>query len=183
MKLLPKSTNKVAIKIGINSEERQPYICLLDTGAGTDLINKASLKREWLSDIKRQQLRGLRTVTKEDVLFGGTIPFFVKIGKIKVRVWFEIVEAFAVDILLGTYFIDGYFRGIFLSERKVLPRHSALLQLLSRSNSATVQLLLHEQDSSEFLVKTIRVAQRTVVAPRIQVCLPVTTSASKIFQF
>lgn len=115
------SIYKVSIESGINSIQLQRHTCLLDIGAGLDLINNASLKKEWQTDIKRQQFPGLRTATKEPIILDGTILLIVKIGELKVRIRSENVENVVVNTLLGASFIDRYIRGIFLSKIKVLP--------------------------------------------------------------
>lgn len=133
-------------------------------------------------NIKKRQLPRLRTATKAPILLDGTILLFVKIGELRVRVWFGIVKNLAVDILLGTSFIDRYIQGIFLSERKILPWHSQPVPILSRNNNTAVRLHLYEQHRTEMPVTAIRVAQQTMVPPRSKICIPANSSVTGMFQ-
>lgn len=65
----------------------------------------------------KQQLTRLHTVTTETIVHDGSNLLFVKIGELRIRVWFGVVENLAIYILLGTLFIDKYIREIFSSER------------------------------------------------------------------
>lgn len=47
--------------------------------------------------------------------------------------WLGVVERFAVDPLLNTSFIDRYVQGIFLTERKLVQRHSRTVDILTQS--------------------------------------------------
>lgn len=116
----------------------------------------------------KQEVPHLCTATKEPILLDGTILLFVNIGELRMRVWFGIVEILAVDILLGTSFIERYIRGLFPSDTEVLPWHSPLVQILSRNNFVAFQYSLSEQDWAGVPVKTDRVPRETMVAPRNQ---------------
>lgn len=48
-----------------------------------------------------------------------------------VQVWFDVVPDLAVPMLFGTWFSDGFSRGIFSSERKFVPWHSHPAAILS----------------------------------------------------
>lgn len=59
------------------------------------------------------------------------MPWFVCIGDLLVRPWFAIVENVAVDVLLGTSFIDLWIRGVFSTKRKVNSWHSTSVGIIS----------------------------------------------------
>lgn len=82
MTLLPKSTYKFDIKIGLNSQQPSSHTCPLDKIAGHILINEATLTGEWLSNIKKEQLPSLCIKTWGPIWLDGTIPLFVKIREI-----------------------------------------------------------------------------------------------------
>lgn len=148
---LPKSTYKIAIELGVNAQQLKPHTCLLDTGAGLIVVSKAFLKSEWLPCIMKQQFPRLRTATKKPISLDGIILLFIRIGDFSVREWFGIVGNLALDILLGTSFIYRHIRGVFSSERKVVPWNSSLASILLRNSSAVVQHHICEQDREKYI--------------------------------
>lgn len=44
----------------------------------------------------------------------------LQIANLRLRVWFEVVDTSAVDLLLSKSFIDKYIRGISPTERKLV---------------------------------------------------------------
>lgn len=65
----------------------------------------------------------LRTTKNPAVQTDNIIPMFVRIGDLPVRAWFGVIENLAVDVLLGTSFIECCIQGIFTSECKVVLCH------------------------------------------------------------
>lgn len=80
-----------------------------------------------MKPIKSPQLRtaNCKVVSGEFIL-----PLFVRMGDLCVYAWFGVIRNLAVDVVLGTSFIDSCIRGIFPSERKVVPRHSQPLEIM-----------------------------------------------------
>lgn len=94
--LLPQSTYRATIEIDSPTQQLQPQTCLVDTGSGHSLIRKGSLKKEWVTNIKKQQLRQLHTETKEPISLDGTVLLFDKFGEFRVRVWFGIDKNYSL---------------------------------------------------------------------------------------
>lgn len=136
--LLPKSTYIFTFELGVNTQQFGPQTCLLNTGAGLNLISKASQKRQIFTNIKKQKFSRLRTATKEPISLRGKILLFISMNELSVRVLFGIVENLAIEVLLRTSFIDRYIRGNFPSERKVVPWNYSPVPILSRNNSSAV---------------------------------------------
>lgn len=65
----------------------------------------------------------------------GIAPLFVCIGHLCVHRGFGIVEYLAKDELLGTLFINQCLRSIYATERKIFPRHSRPLAIISTEKS------------------------------------------------
>lgn len=63
---------------------------------------------------------------------------FLKICDLPVRVWFGVVDNLAVDVLLGTSFIDLCIQGLFPGEQKVVPLHFHLVSMLSYFPTASL---------------------------------------------
>lgn len=106
--LLSQSTFKIVVKGDKKVQHLHRHTCLPDMGAGLNLINKAFLKREWLPNIKKQQLPSQRTATEEPISLDGTILLSIQLSNLSSRVWFGVVPNLAVEILPRTLFIDRY---------------------------------------------------------------------------
>lgn len=63
----------------------------------------------------------LPAATKEAVHIDSTIPIFLRNGSLRVRAWHGVVKNLAVDVLVGTSFIDRGIQSIFPNERKLAP--------------------------------------------------------------
>lgn len=75
---------KITVELGINCQELQSHTCLLDAGTGLNLFSKAFLKKEWLTNIKKQQLSPLRTATEKPDFLGRTIFLFLQIDELSI---------------------------------------------------------------------------------------------------
>lgn len=74
-----------------------------------------------MESIKPIKSPSLRTASREVVNVEGNVTLFVRIGDLLVRACFEIFENIPVDVLIGRSFIDQCIRGLFPTERKVVP--------------------------------------------------------------
>lgn len=91
--------------------------CLLDTGAGFDLVDSTDLPSKWTNHINRGKMAHIRTATQDPLRVEKKVIHYLCIGYLCVRVWFVIVHNFAVDILLGTTFINRFKLGVFPAKR------------------------------------------------------------------
>lgn len=149
-----KPTYRVRISVGVTSQSMMTVASLFDTGAGPNLVNKSFIPRNWHRYVEPIEQPQLRTATREHVNVEGVIPMFVRIGDLRVRAWFGVVENLAVDILVGTSFIDRCIRGIFPTERKIVPWHSRPVSILTSSSNISskfprVEFLDHDGTQSE----------------------------------
>lgn len=106
--------------------------CLLDTGAGINIIRSSLVPTSWFKRIKRDKLPTLQTATKQPLSMDGFILLNLRLGDLNTRIWFGVAPHLALDIFLGTAFIDRFIRSIFPSERKVVPWHSKLVAIMTR---------------------------------------------------
>lgn len=63
--------------------------------------------------VTRQDFLKLRSANIQPVRSEGVIQLYLQTGDLDIRVWFRVVEDLAVDILLGTSFIDRNIQGMF----------------------------------------------------------------------
>lgn len=125
-----KPTYQACLAVYITSRAMFVVTSLLDTGAGPNLVNNAFLPREWQRKVVSTPSPSLRTATRETVKVEGIVRTFVQIGDLRVRAWSGVVENLAVDILLGTSFIDRFIISILAGERKVVPYHSCSVSII-----------------------------------------------------
>lgn len=104
-----KPTYKVRIYVGYCPNKLQPNGCILNTGAGRNIINNNFIQVVWKHKFRGHPTARLRITIKKLATLLETILFFVRIGELHEQVWFRIVENLSVDKLLGTFLID---RGI-----------------------------------------------------------------------
>lgn len=108
-----------------------PTECHLGTGKRLKLINENLIHPERWSSVKITNLPHLCTATKKPIPLDGIVLLPLCTGDLQTRVWFGIVLNMSVSLLLGTSFIDHFMRGNFPAERKVVPRYSQPVDILS----------------------------------------------------
>lgn len=179
-----KPTYKLCFSIGIHTHELAPNKCLLDTATGLNLINANLIHLEWINRVKHTDLPRFRTATKEPIHLQGTILLHHQIGNLNTRVWFSIFPNLAVDLLLGTSFVDRFIRGIFPGERKVEPWHSQPVAIRAshhKENSETNAPITADNspkpaDTSD--AHPVRLARQMMIPPNTAKTIMVTTTAS-----
>lgn len=129
MRYLAKPTYKVRIKIALTKTVLHPKTDLVDTAAGTNLMNEDYLNPAWKCSIERLESSKLRTATNVVIKAQGVTPFLLHIGDVQARVCFRFVQNLALNMLLGTMYIDKGIRGIFCMERKIVLEHSVPVAL------------------------------------------------------
>lgn len=107
--------------------------CLLNTGAGLNLVNRTLIPKTWAHRIQRESLPKLQTATEQPLHVKEKILLHVRFEYLCVEAWFGIVFNLAVDIFISTSFIDKLIRGIFPSKRKVVSWHSDSVAILSNN--------------------------------------------------
>lgn len=104
--LLGKPTYKVRVQLGINSKQLRRHICLLDIGSGLKIARITFRQKKWSIRIRYQAVPKLGFAIKEPIQLLGRILLSERISDLHVKVRFGIVKHLAVDVLLGTRFID-----------------------------------------------------------------------------
>lgn len=96
-------------------------VSLFDTGASPISVKKDFLPLTWRKSTKTNKSTLLGTANCKVVSFEGIVSLFVCMGGLRMSAWFGVVKNLAVDVLLGTSFIDRRIWGIFLIEQKFVP--------------------------------------------------------------
>lgn len=159
---------------------------LLDTGTGLSLGNSSLLLVDWRSYVKPVWALPLKTAPEQAVLVQGVISLHVFIENLHARTWLGIVENFAVDLLLGTSFIDRCIHGTLSTEGKIGRIHSRAVEIL-KSFSKVESLLEKDVQDDTFLyglgnlrVFPCRPARPKMVQPYTQAWITVPSPAAEL---
>lgn len=110
---------KLSISFGTITTVMHTANCLLNTGAGVNLIHFSMVSRERTHHTKRDCPQTLCTAKKKT--FAIEIDPSTFLGYLYTRMWFGVGPHLLVDIFLATSFIDHFIREILLSGRKLAP--------------------------------------------------------------
>lgn len=109
----------------------KPVTSVLYTGAGPNLADSRIILSHWKEKNKARCGPSRSTTGIQSIAVIGVILLHVRIKYLKVRAWIGIVDNLSVSLLLGTYFIDHFLKGIFPSDRKIVPYHSKPVPILT----------------------------------------------------
>lgn len=172
---------KLHISIGIHSHTLPPTECLLDTGAGLDLMNASLVHKVSTSFIKNTKLLRLLSAIIELIQFHKTILIHLRIENLVTRYWLEIVPNLAVSLLLETLFNDRFIRRLFPSKRKFVPWHSkpvAIFAAFHRQDRSASAPLVSEKPLESFTnteTHQERLAQNVRILPSTAKAIAVPT--------
>lgn len=120
------------VRIGIAFKKKVLHLtkCLVDTGTEPNSGDEDYLKPQLKWRIRRFESPELGTATKKLIKIEGVITLVVHMEDLQVQAWFRIVKNLPVKALIGTTYINKCIQLIFLIERKIIPEHSALVEIL-----------------------------------------------------
>lgn len=130
-----KATYRIKKLTGATSNALFAMESLFDTGADRNLINKDSLPAGSKESVVSIQLLQLWMATQEIVSIQGVVPRLVCIWEWHVRFWIRAVEIFAVEVWLGTSFIDWRICRIFQTELKAVRCPAKPVAIISSKKS------------------------------------------------
>lgn len=131
--LFRKLNYKVRVGWGIQVHDQAQVTAVLDTGDGTNLVNKDALLRRWIRNVRRQKVLRLTSASRQPMQLVGVIPLFVHLGDLCFHIWFVFIDGPAVPAILGTSFTDLFVMAILPQEQRILPYHSRPISILSAS--------------------------------------------------
>lgn len=125
----------------------------------------------------------LCTATKASIKAYGIIPVIVEMGTIKVCKWFGIINNLAVDILLTASYIDQCIEGIFHTDTKVVPIHSALIPFFARDIClyTILSILSHKASSlTAYEFERVQVPKRLIIQAKTEYSVIVVPSRDEL---
>lgn len=176
---------KVSATVGLSPEMMITTPVLIDTGATMNLVAAKFLPPEWREKVRPYNGRDVESANKTSLTISGLIPLCVRVGDLKVKVWFAVAQDLCTRVLLGTPFIDRFIKGIFPPERKLVPRDSPPVHILAIDEPNMVMAVEDDKrpcppdapqpeltTASDDLARTqtqcekrVRVAKSTTIAP------------------
>lgn len=99
--------------MGLHAQSMSKFQCLIETGAGRNLINKSFINPTWAPCVKRRDSLNLRSANKKPISLEEVIQVNLQIDNLRKIVWIGVVDDFVVDLLMGTSFFDRYVQDIF----------------------------------------------------------------------
>lgn len=122
--------------VGIQRAVMYQILSSMCTGVAPNLINAAFIKSLWTSLIKCQYKPKLQTANKQSFLVMRTVLLHVGVSELCIQAWFAIVDSLAVDLLLGTSFLDHYILESFSEKHTLESRHSPPVAIIELHNAS-----------------------------------------------
>lgn len=163
---------------------------LLDIRASAKLMKSSSIHRNLKSRIKREDTPKLRTTTRLHMKLGRLIPLHLRICDFCTRVWFGFAPHFAMNIIIGTAFVDLFIHEIFAAERKVMPWYSLPVANITgnpqKKKRPITQEFYYANPNGEHNKEKkdpscVYIARRVAIEPNTQHQERVTTKLSRLF--
>lgn len=108
---------------------------------------------QWMSRIRRQRFFKMKSANQQPIRSEWIIRLHLRTCDLCIRVYFGVVNSPVVDEQLGTLFLNQYKRGIFSTERKLVPWNSRLVSRLHpsghRGNAKTSVCELAEESATD----------------------------------
>lgn len=114
--LLKKKNYKVHMFVKIASNMSRPMASVYDSGAGPNVFCKSFLPVEWCDCICPINKMSLKPASNSPVNVKGKTMLYVQLGDIHIGVHFSIMENLAVPLLIGTWIIKKFVKGVLPKE-------------------------------------------------------------------
>ena len=139
-----KANYKVRMVTGLSQKDCSPCDGVVDTGAGPNLVDQRTLPPHWLKHVQpfnSDIAKNLVGAEESPLNIRGVFPLYVRMGKLRCRVWCGVVPKLAVPVLLGTSFIDKFIKTIDVENRRIMPRGSHAVPILGIGTSDVAALV------------------------------------------
>ena len=92
--------------------------------------------------------RGVKTVRQLKLNVQGVIRLNVILGDFRFNVWFGVSRTMAKRFILGTPFYYRFIRGCFPNEKKIVPKDSCPVPILTEDPEASLANALYDYERS-----------------------------------
>ena len=122
----------MAGSVGATRSILVPYHVVLDTGAGMNVIRRDALPDGWeISLVTNAEPPALGDANGRPLKIGGVVRLFVRLGNTFFQTTFVVVERLAVEVILGTSFMNRNIKSIECMRRRVRLRDDGVIPILS----------------------------------------------------
>lgn len=156
---------------------------LFGTGVVFNSVNELLILTKWKHPIHRRKMLNQQFATQQPLDINDKILFHIHTGALSIQVWFGIVPNLALDLLLGTLFIDCFIGSIFPYKQKFVPCeiHAGAIFVLSMtlksSNPNTLVINKPNVDVEETPI-TVRRSPQSYSQPHTTYRVMISTSVS-----
>ena len=169
--------------VGTSHRALSPHVIAVDTCSGFNVINRTALPPNWQDHVyhTNEPLPKLANADRSPLQLTGVVSLSVRLANTIYRLPFVIAESLAVDILVGTPFINTHVRSIDVETRKILFRTGDTTAILSHPQAASApphDRTKQGRDRSEKNVHPIVLARPITVPPMSQTFVRVTSHAT-----
>lgn len=98
----------------------RPVNCVLENGAGSDLIPKNAPGEQLAKSVKHNSSGNLKGASSQRVFVALNIMLHVRVGNCRVLVIFGKLKSSGVSFFLRTSVIERFVKGILSSERRIV---------------------------------------------------------------
>ena len=170
---------KVEASFNTHKEAWRPLLCVLDTGAGPNLIRADLLPDDTLKKLDTSRaVVNLSSASGHGLDVLGITRLSVRVGSQVTSHDFVVSRQLSTDVLLGCHFIDSAVEDIHVQLRSVELRNGESVPIVRRrsSNAPTTKPTTESPRLSPRVIsahKALRVTKATVIPPRTQMFVPV----------
>ena len=124
--------------IGLRNQDLKPYHIALDTEAGYDVIRSSALPDGWESQLLAGvEIPKLGDANGRPLRLSGAIEMKIRFHNTVFRTIFVVSKRLAVDVLIGTTFLNHNVRAIECMDQRVRLRGSACVPILATNTVST----------------------------------------------
>ena len=117
-----------------------PFHIVFDTGAGINVIRRSALPNGWeASRVTNEELPNLGDANGQPFRVGGALKLYVRLRDAMYSTAFVFVEHLAVDVILGTTFMNRNVKSIECMRQQIRFRDDRTFPILSSDNVNTLE--------------------------------------------
>lgn len=170
--LTPHPTYRLHASIAPSRHELLPITAVVDSGAGLNVVSREVVDRlEWSMIALDVGIPRLCGANDGHLLILGDIIIYVRLSFLTVRSYLAVAESLPFPLILGTEFIDKHIRATIPRERRIVPRDSPPVAMLSKSTGSRSVGSIDIDDvprrvSTDEIDKSVRVVRQVTLTPR-----------------
>ena len=195
MCLLTATHYVLSCSIGNTQQTMLPSNAVFDTGSGMNIVNRDALFNEWEKLLDRDAtMPRLGDANGRPLRLLGEIALPIRFGNTTYRVPFIVADKRAVNVIVGTRFMNRYVDAIEYRTQTISRFRGATIPILSRTKNRTTNTKYenerHRNETTERTQRnndapfnrphTVRLAKHVTIPPLSQMSVPLVTTAARL---